>query len=893
MTSRLDAPRPQGEGEHLWHAIDALSVAEKMGTDPLRGLDSRQLQERRARHGPNELAEQSPQSPFATFLRQFRSPLIYLLIAAALLAFWLGERVDAAVIAVVLVFNAALGALHEGRAERAMTALRRLVRQRARVLRDATELEVDARELVPGDVVVLTEGDAITADARVIEAASLAVSESTLTGESTPVFKAHAACPPDTPLSDRTSMLHAGTQVVAGRGRAIVVRTGMETEFGRIAQLTGGAAQVRTPLEQRLDRFGRTLLLVAWAIFASVLLLGWLRDVPASELWMVAISQLVSVVPEGLPVALTVALAAGTRRMAERRAIVRRLVAVETLGCTSAICADKTGTLTRNEMTVTSVLLPSGRPLAVEGTGYSPDGVITHAGGELEPLDEAELRRLAAACVLCNDARVVKSGSRWMPLGDPTEAALVVFASKAGCDFEVTRAAYPRCGELPFDSAARRMATEHVGLNGVFTVVKGAPEAVLGLVSGSTAHWVVRADQLASRGLRVLAVARVERGLGPPSDRLGAGFEMLGLVGELDPPREGAREAIEACGRAGIRAIMVTGDHRLTAQGVADSIGLESAGGRLVEGRELDLMDDAALDQRCATARVFARMQPDQKLRLVQALQHRGEVVAMTGDGVNDAPALVRADVGVAMGASGTEVARQAADIVLSDDDFSSIVSAVEEGRIVQRNVQKIVLLLLSTSLAESIVLIACLAAGLPLPFAAVQILWNNVITEGTVTVNLALDPRDGDEMRTRPRPRAEPLLTRDMLTRLVLMSLSIAGLTLGWFVLGVLAGRELREVRTEAFTLLAVCEWFNLLNCRSSTKSVFELGVRGNRWLIAGLCASVVLQATVVYAPGLNDVFHTAPLAFTQVAKVIAVGSVVLWVEELRKLLARRRRPS
>ena len=869
-----------------WHALDAGRVAVELGTDGSRGLPRAEAAARRLRYGPNELPHTKPPGFGSRLLRQVKSPLVLLLAAASALAFALGEHVDACVIVGVIAIDAFLGALHEGRAERALEALSRLARARVRVIRDGNESEIDSLELVPGDVFLCAAGDAITADARLVEAESLGVNESALTGESEPVAKLATPLPVDTQLPDRANSLHAGTHVTSGRGRAIVVATGQRSELGKLARLTVDAPRTPTPLEQRLARLGHVLLAFALSVFVLLLLVGWWRGLPAGELWMVAISQLVSTVPEGLPVALTIALAIGVQRMAARRAILRRLAAVETLGSTSVICSDKTGTLTCNEMTVTALALRGGREVEVTGLGYAPEGGL-HERGEPAVRDSA-LSELVSAATLCNDADVVRDPEgRWIALGDPTEAALAVLARKCGFDVASLRVAHPRTAELPFDPALRRMVTEHGASR---TIVKGAPEVVLAACEPDGERWLERADALAARGLRVLAVASVARRLDAGID---AGLHCLGLVAQLDPPRAEVREALETCTRAGIRVIMLTGDHRRTAAAVAEALGLQPRDARVVEGAELQRMSDAELERACEDVRVFARVQPEHKLRLVEALQRRGEVVAMTGDGVNDAPALVAADVGVAMGRGGTEVARQAADMVITDDNFRSIVHAVEEGRLVHRNLEKVLLLLLSTLSAEVLVLVASLLAGLPLPLAAVQILWHNVVTEGAVTFNLSLEPPEGDEMRRPPVSRHAPLLSRALLVRLVPMSAVIAAVTWGWLAWGTHVGRDEAEVRTGAFLALTVCDWFNLLNCRSATRSVFARGQAGNRWLSIGLLVSIALQLLVMYVPLFAGWFHAVPLPLGQVAAIVALASSVLWIEEARKFLARRRSPT
>ena len=890
---------PGGASEPPWHALSPEAAAARAGVDPARGLDAGAVLRRRAMHGENALPKPPPRG-WQLLLRQFRSQLVYLLLVAALLALALGEHGDAAVIVAVVLVNAAVGSVQERRAERSMAALRRLSVQRVRVLRDGVEQELAARELVPGDLLLLAAGDAVPADARVLDAASLQVAEAALTGESLPVEKGSAALPLDTPLADRQSMLYAGTHVTSGRARALVTATAGRTEVGAIARLTEAAEEPATPLQQRLARFGRALVLAALALFALVVALGLARGLPLGELLMVAISQMVSVVPEGLPVALTIALAVGMQRLAARGAIVRRLAAVETLGCTTVICTDKTGTLTRNEMMVRRLWLPqpgAGRTLQVEGSGYAPQGRLLQDGQAPDEAAIAALQPLLQAAVLCNDAQLL-AGDAAQPavLGDPTEAALLVLAAKGGVDVQGLRQRAPREAELPFDPDLKLMATRHRMDEAPRRVwIKGAPEAVLRLCADA-APLLQRAreeaDAMAAQALRVLAFAQVE------DDALDAAAgvralhgraRLLGLAGQIDPPRPEVAQAVAQCRRAGIRPVMVTGDHKLTGLAIARELGIATGADRALDGPELAALDEASLRRALPAVAVFARVQPAQKLRIVQALQDGGEVVAMTGDGVNDAPALAAADVGVAMGITGTEVAKSAAAIVVTDDNFTTLVGAVAQGRVVHANVKKLVLFLVCTSVDEILLLLLALLAGWPLPLLAVQILWLNVVTEGTLTLNLALEPPEGGEMRRAPVPRRAPLLGREQIGRVALLAGSAALVGLAWFGWRLAQEVPLVRVRTEVFTLVALTQWFNVLNARSASASVLRPGLPRNRWLLAGLALSVLLQALVLYAPPLNALFHTVPLPPSTLLALLALASLVLWVEEARKMLVRR----
>jgi magnesium-transporting ATPase (P-type) len=888
-----------------WHALTAEAALQRSGTPPRSGLDAGEVVRRRARDGRNALPEPPPRPLWRILLRQFRSPLIYILFVAAGLAIVLGHHGDAGVILAVVVVNALVGSFQEGRAERSMAALRRLSTLRVRVLREGHESVVEAADLVPGDLLLLAAGDAVAADARLVEAVQLQMAEAALTGESVPVAKRVAAVAEATGLADRQCMVYSGTLVTAGRARALVVATGVHTEVGRIAGLTERAEEPKTPLERRLEGFGRALVAAALTLFAVVVALGFMRGLPLADVLMVAISQMVSMVPEGLPVAMTIALAVGMQRMASRGAIIRRLAAVETLGSTTVICSDKTGTLTRNEMTAVRLWLPPSGPaparsVDVGGTGYAPQGGFSESGRPLVAADDAALAPLLQAAALCNDAELTQADGRWAVIGDPTEGALLVLAAKAGHDAGVQRQAHPRRAELPFDADVKLMATRHgVAALAGGVLLKGAPEAVLRLCQAADAQAVATvaqareaAEQMAASALRVLAFAALDDDpLSPAAgfDALAGRARLLGLVGQIDPPREEARRAVADCRQAGIRVVMVTGDHKLTGLAIARELGIAQDGDLAVDGPELDRLTNDELRDTAPRIAVFARVQPAQKLRIVEALQSRGEVVAMTGDGVNDAPALARADVGVAMGITGTEVAKSAAKIVVTDDNFATIVGAVEQGRVVYGNLKKVILYLFATSMAEVLVLLLALLGGFPLPLAAVQILWINIVTEGTVTVNLVMDPADGDEMRRPPVPRDDRLLSAEVLRRVALMTPLIAGLSFGWFAWRLSAGAPEPLVRTETFTLLAMCQWFNVLNCQSATASALGPRLLRNRWLAAGLSLSVALQAAVLYVPALNTLFHTVPLRLDSLLPLLVLASAVLWAEEARKSLARR----
>ncbi|MES2756015.1 MAG: HAD-IC family P-type ATPase [Pseudomonadota bacterium] len=885
----------QSPPSHPWHALDSDDAIERLGSDAQAGLSSQDVARRIGEHGQNALPEPSQRSLLIVLLRQFQSPLIYILFIAAALAAATAHWGDAAVILGVVLANALIGTFQEGRAERSMAALRKLSTLQVRVLRNGAEQVVAALDLVPGDILLLATGDAVGADARLIDEAALAVAEATLTGESVPVSKHAAALPEETGLADRRNMVFSGTYITAGRARAVVTSTGKHTEVGGIAGMTEGAEEPKTPLEVRIVQFGRYLVVAAIGLFLAVMALGLGRGLPFSEVLMVAISQMVSVIPEGLPVAVTIALAVGMRRMVGRGAIIRRLSAIETLGAITVICSDKTGTLTRNEMTVSTLWLPGGRVLDIAGVGYAPQGDLTESGSAVAPAD-AQVIALLEAVVLCNDAELVAPEGEltdWTVLGDPTEAALLVAAEKAGIELGVLRQSRPRVAEVPFDSDTKMMATSHSGIAGSSAVyIKGAPEAVLRLCAGDGQDVLhaarTAAEEMAGRALRVLAVARIaDYPLTATTsfDELAGHAVLLGLLGQIDPPREEVKVAVAACRAAGIRPIMVTGDHKLTGLAIARALGIAQEGDRGVDGAELERMNDAELLDGLDNIAVFARVHPAQKLRIVEALQARGDVVAMTGDGVNDAPALARADVGVAMGITGTEIAKSVAKIVITDDNFATIVGAVEQGRVVYRNLKKVILFLFVTSVDEVVLLMLALVCGYPLPLAAVQILWINIVTESTLTVNLVMDPPDGDEMTRAPVPRDDRLLDNQMLWRIAMLTPVAVAVTFGWFAWRQSSGLPYDLIRTETFTVLALCQWFNVLNCQSATRSALQFGILRNRWLIGGLALSIGLHASVLYWPPLNALFHTVPIPAANLLALVTLASCVLWVEELRKL--------
>lgn len=857
-----------------WHALPAIEVLKDLRVDEKKGLPSSAVPELQEKFGKNQLPEGEAPSFLKVFISQFKSPLIYLLLLAAIAAFLMGEFSDGWVILFVVTLNSVIGAFQESRAEQSLQDLKKITTVSVRAIRDGREITIVAGELVPGDIVLFNAGDAVPADIRIVEAFSLRASESVLTGESVPVEKSIEAVAEKSSLGDRIGMLYSGTFITAGRARGVVVATGPATEIGQIAEMTSSVQEPPTPLSSRVAEFSRYLIYGCGIMFCLIVAIGLYQGISFSEIVMIGISQVVSMVPEGLPVAMTIAAAVGVQRMAARKTIVRKLSAVETLGSTSIICSDKTGTLTLNKMSVLEVRLwPYEKISWVE---------------EVDSSDE-RIRRLFQMAVLCNDARL--DGEKEM--GDPTETALLRGAEKIGIMKERCNEIHPRVGEIPFDSSTKMMATEHASIQGKgFIAIKGAPDSVLelcGLSEEEKAGITKMNEEMASSALRVLGFAWIPEGnIQGKFEGLMGKATFLGLLGQMDPPREEVKVAIEHCRQAGIRPVMITGDHKTTGLAIARMIGLAREGDRAVDSAELGNLDDVN------DIAVFARIHPSQKLKLVEAFQKSGHVVAMTGDGVNDAPALGKADVGVAMGITGTEVAKEASKIIITDDNFSTIVTAIAEGRLVYQNIKKIVLLLFSTSLAELFVLLLALIFGFPAPFAAVQILWNNLVTEGVITVNLIMDPPDGTEMQRAPISRSEPLINRIMIQRMLFIVPTIIFCGFGWFVWRLKSGIALDVARTETLTMLVVCEWFNVLNCRSEKKSALTWEIFKNNWLIGGLVVGNLLHILLVFWRPFGKYFHTVPMDIEIIPIIGLIGSSVLWVEEIRKAIVRRkeRRP-
>ncbi|HEX2333049.1 MAG TPA: HAD-IC family P-type ATPase [Burkholderiales bacterium] len=874
------------------HSLVADEVLAALGATE-RGLESGEAAARLAKHGPNALPEAKPRHPLARFAAQFHNVLIYFLLASALGAAILEHAIDAGAIVAVVLVNAFVGFIQEGKAEKALAAMRRMIAPQASVLRDGVRRSVPAASLVSGDIVLIEAGDRVPADLRLLRARGLLVDEALLTGESVPAAKNEAPAPAAADLGARHSMAYSGTLVAAGQGTGVVVATGVATEIGRISTLLQSVQSLTTPLLRQMNRFARrfTWLAIAGsaALFAFAVLV---RDFPWMQALLGVVALAVSVVPEGLPAVITITLAIGVRRMAARNAVIRQLPAVETLGATSVICSDKTGTLTRNEMTARRVVTAEHEG-AVSGAGYAPEGNIEAVGHDDDAACVASAMPLIRCGVLCNDAQLRKRDGVWTVEGDPMEGALIALAMKAGLNAEHVRAEWPRLDEVPFDAAYRFMATLHRGPDGqTMLFVKGAPEELLALSDmPDDPAWRSRIARAASAGERVLGFAfkRMHfetRAIAPGDVRQ---LEFLGIVGFIDPPRPEAVDAIAQCRRAGIAVKMITGDHAATAAAIAAQLGLER-GERVLTGAELDALPEESFAEQVRRTSVFARTAPEHKLRIVRALQAGGAVVAMTGDGVNDAPSLKQADVGVAMGIKGTEASKEAAEMVLLDDNFASIVAAVHEGRVVHDNIRKVVAWTLPTNGGEALTVIAALLFGLVLPMTAAQILWVNLVAESALGLALAFEPAERGVMRRPPRRPDEPLLSRFLVWRVVVVSLLFAAASLGMFFAALELGRDLETARTIVVNALVVLQVFYLFNVRYLHMTSLTLrGALGTPAVLWALAVIVAAQLLFTYAPIMQYWFATRPLAFLDGTVVIACGAVFMFLLEAEKLLLRR----
>lgn len=894
--------------KHL-HQISIDEAIALLDSDADAGLDLFEVQARQERFDPNAIPIQDGHGPLITFLLQFHQPLIYILLVAGGITAALDEWIDAGVIFAVVVVNAAIGYLQESKAAKALEALSRMTITETRVLRGGEIQRIPSVELVPGDIVLLQSGDKVPADLRLLRCRDLQIDESTLTGESVPVQKTRDSLPVETTLADRRNLAFSSTLVTYGQGRGVVFATGDKTEVGRISALVSTADMMETPLTRKIDRFSRLMLVVILVLAALTFAVGVYRGQSTFEMFMAAVALAVGAIPEGLPAAVTITLAIGVARMARQRAIIRKLPAVETLGSTTTICSDKTGTLTVNQMTVREIYA-AAQTYELTGSGYGADGDIKSGVAGSAVSDNAAAYECLLAGVLCNDSTLVQKGDRWDVNGDPTEGALLAAARKAAMDERQIQQRLPRLDSVPFKSQHQYMATLHDSSDESMRpiYVKGSLEVVLSKckweldasgqiveIHPSTIH--AQLERMASQGLRVLAFAKAN--VPATTSEIGhhdiVNLTFLGLQGMIDPPRPEAIQAVRACQIAGIRVKMITGDHPVTAQAIAEKLGLDgasTAAGHVPEvmtSRDLAEQSDQELIDVVERVAVFARATPEQKLRLVRALQANGHVVAMTGDGVNDAPALKQADIGVAMGVGGTEVAKEAADMILTDDNFATIEAAVEERRGVFDNLTKFIVWTLPTNMGEGLVILAAIFAGVTLPLLPVQILWINMTTAVLLGLMLAFEPKEPDIMRRAPRDPGSPILDRPLIIRICLVSLIMLLGAFGSFEWALGRGYTDDAARTVAVNVFVIVELFYLFNCRSLTKSMFELGLFTNRWIVAGVGAMLALQMAFTYVPTMNRMFHSEPIGWQAWWRILATGAAVYIVIGVEKWLRRR----
>jgi len=889
-----------------WHAMNTQEVLQSLETG-LNGLTDDEATVRLERVGPNELRKGRRISPLKIFVGQFKEFLVVILIVAALVSAAIGEAVDAIVILAIIIAIAILGFVQEYRAERALEALKRMAAPTATVRRNGKEKEIPSRDLVPGDIVSLTVGDKVPADARIIEAHNLKANEASLTGESTPVEKHAKIIASEVSIADRSNMVFGGTIVTYGRALAAIVSTGMSTEFGKIAEMIESAEEVMTPLQTRLESVGKWLGIICIVVVAAVSFLGLIQGYGYLQMFTWGVSLAVAAVPEALPAVVTGALAIGVQRMAKRNSIVRKLPAVETLGCTTVICVDKTGTLTKGEMTVRELFL-NNDTIRVTGTGYEPRGGFLKEGVAVP--NNRDVKFMFQVASLCNDARLEEEKGTWRVVGDPTEGALIVAAAKLSISQEEITRQYPRISEISFTSERKLMTTIHTTPHGrKIACVKGAPEVVLEnskyLQKGEAKleltevlrREILQANErMAAKALRVLAIAyrelpeEIQKFDEESSER---DLTFLGLVGMIDPPREEAKEAVEFCKQAGVRVVMITGDHRLTAVAIAQELGLMGGSQLAMTGDELDKLDDKKFAKIVEDVAVYARVSPEHKIRIVKALRLSGHVVAMTGDGVNDAPALKNADIGISMGITGTDVSKEASDMVLADDNFASIVAAMQEGRAIYDNIKKYLAYLLSCNIGEILIMFSVSLISfiqnshIPLPLIAVQILWVNLVTDGLPALALGVDPPDPDIMQRPPRDPRESVFTAKVNRLIAVGALTIAFFTIPIFMSKLILGEKV--ARTIVFTLIVMFEMFNAFNCRSERHSLLKVGFAKNRFLLIAVASSILLQLAVIYVPFLQEMFETAPLGMYDWALVILLSATVILTVEASKRIGVR----
>ncbi|MBT6226192.1 MAG: HAD-IC family P-type ATPase [Candidatus Scalindua sp.] len=882
-----------------WYQIDSKDSFRKLSTSEI-GLTDKQVRERLLQYGPNKLAEEEKIRRFRILLHQFTSPLIYILLIAAIVTFFLKEYIDSGVIMAVVLLNSVIGYIQEFKAEEGVRALKKLIVPKARVLRDGIEKEVNSLELVPGDIVLLSSGSKVPADLRLFRTIELKIEEAMLTGESIPADKIITTINEDnlTP-GDQRNIAFMGTVVASGRANGVVVETGQMTVLGQIAKEVKEVSAFKTPIQDKLDRFARLIGYMVIGFCAIVFWAGIMLGAKASDMFLIAVATAVSAIPEGLPVAVTITMAIGVARMARRNAIIRKLPAVETLGSTTVIGSDKTGTLTKNEMTV-RLIFDGEKTYEVTGSGYEPEGMILHEQAAVS-LDEREnLRQVLRIGLLCNESNVYKEDGQYKVDGDPTEAALIISASKAGLRIEDEKNNHPQIEILPFESERGYMATLHKYKEKKFVFVKGAPEMVLDMCTmrmidnGLDKNKILHvANIFAKEGLRVLAMAYKE----VPADLdeithhdVESNMILTGLQGMLDPPRPEAVDAIRGCKEAGVRVVMITGDHATTASAISGMLGITTGETNVLTGKEIETMADDELFNTVKNYSVFARVAPQHKLRIARQLARHGEIVAVTGDGVNDAPALKAAHIGIAMGGTGTDVAREASDMVLADDNFASIFTAVEEGRVVYDNIRKVTLFLVSCGFGELIAILATIVMGIPIPYIPAQILWLNLVTNGLQDVALAFEPGERGILNKPPRKPKEGILSSLIIQRTFLMGIVLAVGTLYVFTSGLNSGVSIERARTVALTTMVFFQFYQALNCRSETESIFSMNPMSNLFLFYSMIAAFFAQLAVLYVPTFQWIFRTVPLTMTEWLQIGLVTVTVVVAVEIDKWIRRRK---
>ncbi|MFA5118951.1 MAG: calcium-transporting P-type ATPase, PMR1-type [Candidatus Omnitrophota bacterium] len=878
-----------------------------LGSHSKAGLSEETVKKRLLEYGANQLQEKKGVSPLHIFLEQFKDFIVWVLVGAAAVSGFLREWVDAFAIIGIVIINAFLGFIQEYRAEKSLAALKKLSNPVSKVIRDGQHHLIPSPELVPGDLIELEAGDSIPADSRIVWGSSnLRAQEASLTGESSPVVKNITALQEkNIPLAERFNMVYMGTSVATGKARALIAYTGMQTELGKIAGMVQTAGHETTPLQKKLEEFGKWIVYICFVLVAMVFLLGWLHGGKLVDVFLTSVSLAVAAIPEGLPAVVTIALALGVHRMVKRHALIRKLPSVETLGCATVICSDKTGTLTKNEMTVQKIFT-GGSIFAVSGIGYEPKGDFMFGNRQITLADFPDLKNLLRCAVLCNGAQLIASEGAYKIVGDPTEGALLTAAGKAGFTKEKLEEEFVFIDEIPFDSERKKMTLirEHKGE--ILAYVKGAPDMLLNDCGSIIEKGVVRNlteqdkenirrvnNELSEAAMRVLAVAYKELDKSEKKYDAAAvetNLIFAGLVAMIDPPRQEVKKAIQECMSAGIKTVMITGDHKFTAVAIARALGFFTNDSIALSGEELDSLSDDELFKQVKNISVYARVSPEHKLRVVRAWRRHGEVVAMTGDGVNDAPAVKEADIGVAMGITGTDVTKEVSDMVVTDDNFASIVSAVEEGRGIYDNIKKFIHYLLSCNVGEILVMFVSSLAGLPAPLLPIHILWVNLITDGMPALALGVEPIDPNIMSLPPRRSGEAVITKKNIFLLLAQGAAIAFCSLLAFVIVLFVEKEgIGRARTAAFIVLACSQLFHAFNCRNMEKSIFKIGIGTNKLLILAVLVSFVLQMAVVYVPFLQVIFKTEPLGLLDWMIALVISSFPLWAMETWKSLARK----